>query len=194
MRLRRCTRLILLPFFIVWTTGSLAAVSLGLDTTATVQAAAAPGYGPKLQAGGSIGLGLVIPLSRWIAIATSLEGSGVLPSDTSGGFVYRGFGGLALALGVETYFPVAVSPKLGTLSMGAIAAGAAALPAYQYTTLYFFYPELRVGMLMVWRPAGAGRLDFRLQVPVRLQFRRDMSYSFSTGLGFGLSYYLGGQR
>lgn len=194
MRSLPVPRRLLLPFFIVWTTGRLAAVSVGFDLGADAQVAAAPGFGPKLQAGGSAAVVLFVPLTTWLDLTTSVELFGMLPSDTSGGFSYRGFGGGSLCAGFDLAWPIVASPSLGVLSLGGTVAAAAALPYYQYTRLYFFYPEVQLGALLAWRPARAQKWDFRLSLPVRMQFRRDMTYSLSAGLAFGASYYLGGSR
>jgi len=188
---RSLPRFILLSFFIVWTTARAAAVSIRLDAVGTAQEVAAPGWGPKLQAGGGIAVVLSIPFTSWFDFATSLEIFGVLPSDTTGGFSYRGFGGGALGVAAEARFLQAQSPTIGHLAFGVTAGGAAALPAYQYTALYFYYPEARLGLFLLWQPARMQNLAFRLQVPFRYQFRRDMTFSFSTGLGIGVSYSIG---
>ncbi len=189
---RSLARWILLPFLIVWTTARLAALSLGIEATGAAQAAAAPGFGPKLQAGGNVALVLSIPLFAWMDLTTSLEGFGILPSDTAGGFDYRGFGGTALAASLETHFPVARSSRAGVVSLGAAAGAAAALPAYQNTTLYFFYPEVRVAGFLSWQPAVLTRFTFRLDLPLRAQLRRDMTWSLSAGVGLGAFITLGG--
>lgn len=194
MRLLVVPRLILLPFFIVWTTGAVSAVSIGVGATGTVQAAEAPGFGPKLQAGGDISVTLFVPLFRYVGMTTSLDAFGSLPSDTSGGFTYRGFAGLALGAGLEVLFPVAQSAGLGILSLGVAGGAAAALPSYLQTTLYFFYPEIRTGMIAAWQPSRAKTLTVRLEIPVRFQLRRDMTFSGSTGLGVEVIWYLGGPQ
>jgi hypothetical protein len=185
-------RLVLLPFFIVWTTGAVGAASIGLAATGTVQAAEAPGFGPKLQVGGSAAIVLLVPLFSYLSFTTSLEAFGVLPSDTSGGFLYRGFSGLALGVSLESLFPVARSRRDGTLSLGVTGGASAALPAYAGTTLYFFYPEIRTGVVMSWQLAAPKSITLRVGVPVRFQLRRDLTFSGSTGLAFDVFYYLGG--
>jgi hypothetical protein len=187
-------RRILLPFLILWTTGRLAALSVGLEVMGAAQGAAAPGFGPKLQAGGSVALILSIPLAAWMDLTTSLEGFGILPSDAAGGFLYRGFGGAALGAVLEAHATVLSSAGLGALSLGAAAGAAAALPAYRYTTLYFFYPEVRLAGFLSWRPASMPALVFRLDLPVRIQLRRDVSWALSSGLGVGASYTFGAAK
>jgi hypothetical protein len=191
---RLLARFVLLLFFIVWTTAAAGAVSIGLDATGTVQAAEAPGFGPKLQAGGGVALVLLVPVIRYLSLTTSLEAFGVLPSDIAGGFGYKGFAGLELGVGLEALFPTAEPARLGVLSLGVAAGAAAALPAYLNTTLYFFYPEVRSGFVVSWQPAGSKNLTFRLEIPVRLQLRRDVDFSLSTGLGVDVYYYLGGPK
>jgi hypothetical protein len=128
-----------------------------------------------------------------LSFTTSLEAFGVLPSDTSGGFVYKGFAGMQLGAGLEALFPVVVSARLGTLSLGASAGAAGALPAYLDTTLYFFYPEVRSAMILSWQPAASAFM-FRAEMPVRFQLRRDMTFSAAAGLTLDAFYYLGGPR
>jgi hypothetical protein len=184
---------VLLSLFVVWTTATVGAVSVGLNATGTVQASQAPGFGAKLQAGGSLGAVLLVPLGSRVSLTTSLDAFGVLPSDASGGFVYKGCAGLALGAGLEVLFPIAASERLGTLSLGVAAGAAGALPTYLHTTLYFFYPEVRSAIVLSWQPAAPAFM-FRVEMPVRFQFRRDMTLSAAAGLTLDVFYYLGGSR
>jgi hypothetical protein len=188
------SRLSVSIIFLVWTTGSLHALALGLSGTGTVQMAAGQGFGPKLQLGGSVSFDVDFPLAPWLALSTSLDLFGVLPSDTQGGFVYRGFGGGALTLTLRGRGVVASTPRLGEIGMGGGLAASAALPGYQYTSLYFFYPEAGLEGFIDFRPAGWHGWSFRLSIPVRAQFRRDLDYSLSTGAGLSVQYFLKGGK
>jgi hypothetical protein len=178
-----------LIIFLVWTTGTLQALSLGLGGIGAVQVVAGQGFGPKLQLGGGVSFDLGFPLSSWLEITTSLDVFGVLPSDAQGGFLYRGYGGGALAIMLRGRGVVVSSPRLGEIGMGGGLGGAAALPGYQYTTLYFFYPEVRAEGFIDFRPAGLP-LGFRLSLPARVQLRRDMDYSVAVGVGLFMQYFL----
>ena len=124
----------------------------------------------------------------------SIEGFTVAPSDVSGGFLYRGYSGGAMAL-MALFLPTIVStPGFGVMRAGGGAGMAAALPSYWYTTLAFFYLEPRVEGLIDWTPAGLPSLTFHVSLPIAMQLRRDMSYSFSAGIGIGVLYTSGARR
>ncbi len=184
-------RCLLFIIFVFWTTGSLAAFSLGLTTSGSVQAGAGQGFPPKLQYGLSGSFDARIPLNGWLELAPSFLLLGVFPSDVQGGFSYRGYGGGALSLMLNGYGTIVSTSGAGTLRLGAGAGGTAALPAYQYTTLYFFYLEAALQAILDYRPAALPRFVFSLTVPLKMQFRRDMDYSISTGLALGVAYRLG---
>ena len=153
-----------------------------------------PGFGPKLQPGGSGSIGMSFPLARWLGLDVSLDLLGVMSSDVQGGFAYRGYYGGALGLGLEAYASIAAGKKWGELLLGGELGAAAALSAYGYTTLFFFYPEARLEGFLDWRPAALPGYDFKLSIPVRAQFRRDMSYSVSAGIGMSVRYRLPGAK
>jgi len=139
--------------------------------------------------GGAVDLG--VPLVDWLWMDVSLEYAGALPSETTGGFLYRGYAGFGLSVMLQAAAVVASSQQGGTLAVGGGIGGGATLPAYQNTTLYFFFPELRADGLLMWRPAGLPQLAVQLTLPVHLQFRRDMTYAVVAGAGLGLTYTLG---
>jgi hypothetical protein len=179
---------------LIWTTGSLHALSLGLSGVGTVQMAAGQGFGPKLQLGGSVSFDLGFPLASWLALSTSLDVFGVLPSDAQGGFLYRGFGGGAVTVMLRGRGVVASSARLGEIGMGGGLGASAAVPSYQYTTLYFFYPEVGLEGFIDFRPAGVHGWSFQFSIPVRAQLRRDLDYSFSAGAGLSVQYFLKGRK
>lgn len=164
---------------------------MGIGGTGTVTMSAGQGFGPKLQYGGGASIDFVFPILAWLRLDASIDAFTVAPSDVSGGFLYRGYSGGALAVMAQAGTVLASSPSLGLLRLGGGLGLAAALPSYWYTTLAFFYLEPRLQGLLDWEPAGLPRFDFQLSVPVRFQLRRDMSYSVSTGIGLGVLYRLG---
>jgi hypothetical protein len=191
MSWRQASRSLLFIILIFWTTGGISAFSLGLGGTGTVTMSAGQGFGPKLQYGGGMSIDFFFPILTWLSLDASIEGFTVSPSDISGGFVYRGYSGGALGIMVLFMETIAASPGLGTIRGGGGAGFGAALPSYWYTTLAFFYLEPRIQGLLEWTPAGLPRMDVQLSLPIRMQLRRDMSYSACTGLGVGVLYRLG---
>lgn len=189
----RHSRTALFILFAALTTASLHAFSLGLGGTGTVTLSAGQGFGPKLQYGGGGSVDFVFPILDWLRLDASLEYFTVAPSDISGGFLYRGYWGAALATMVQASEVVFSSPGFGVLRAGGGLGLAGALPAYWYTTLSFFYLEPRAEGFLDWEPAGLPRFDFQVSLPVRLQLRRDLDYSVSTGLRIVALYRLGGQ-
>jgi len=156
-----------------------------------VTVSAGQGFGPKLQYGGGVAVDFIFPILDWLRLDASIEGFTVAPSDISGGFLYRGYSGGALAVMAEGGWVLVSSPSLGLMRIGGGLGFAAALPSYWYTTLAFFYMEPRAEALLDWEPSGLPRFDFRLFIPVRAELRRDLNYSFSTGFGIGVLYRFG---
>jgi hypothetical protein len=155
---------------------------------------AGQGFGPKLQLGGGLSLDFIFPLTSWMRLDASMEGFTVAPSDASGGFLYRGYSGGGVALMAQFLREIVTTPEFGVMRAGGGAGMAAALPSYWYTTLAFFYLEPRAEGLLEWTPAGLPGFTFQLSLPVRMQLRRDLSYSFSAGLGLGAFYTFGAKR
>jgi hypothetical protein len=194
MKRSRLSRLILFLIWGFWATAGVYAFSLGAGGNGTATLSAGQGFGPKMQYGGGFSVDFVFPLRPWILLDASMEGFTVAPSDVSGGFLYRGYSGGAAAL-MAQFLPTIVStPELGVMRAGGGAGMAAALPSYWYTTLAFFYLEPRVEGLVDWTPAGLSAFTFQLSLPVAMQLRRDMSYSFSAGLRLGALYSFGATR
>jgi hypothetical protein len=188
---RLASRFLVFIILTSWTTGRLLAFSMGLGGTGTVTMSAGQGFGPKLQYGGGISVDFVFPIIEWIRLDASIDAFTVAPSDISGGFLYRGYSGGAVALMAQAGAVIVSSPSFGLMRIGGGLGFAAALPSYWYTTLAFFYLEPRAQGLLDWEPAGLPRFDFQLSIPLRFQLRRDMSYSASTGIGIGVQYRFG---
>ena len=191
MKWRHAPRALVFTILTFWTTAGVQAFSLGLAGTGTVTLSAGQGFGPKLQYGGGFSIDLVFPILEWLRLDTSIEGFTVAPSDVSGGFLYRGYSGGAMAIMVQAGTAIVSSPGLGLIRLGGGLGAAAALPSYWYTTLAFFYPELRAEAIVDWEPSGLPRFDFQILVPVRMQLRRDLNYSASMGIGISVLYRLG---
>ena len=181
-------RAVLSLIFIVWTTGTVSAFSLGLSGGEITQISAAEGFGPKLQYGGGGSLVMHFPVLSWLDIATNLDFFSIAPSDLSGGFGYRGFSWGDLAVLAEARSRLADSPRLGRLEAGGGLGLASVLAAYEYTTLYFFYLEPRIEGFVAWAPSFLPDFDLRLSVPVGWQLRRDLDYSFTAGVALGVTY------
>jgi len=188
------SRVLLLIFWGFWATAGVPALSLGLGGGGTATISAGQGFGPKLQFGGGLALELVFPLSSWTALDWSTGGFTVAPSDISGGFLYRGYSGGWMGLTLLWLPAIVDTPSFGVLRAGGGAGVAAALPSYWYTTLAFFYLEPRVEGLLAWTPGGLRNFTFQLSLPVAMQLRRDLGYSFSGGLGLGVLYTFGATR
>lgn len=192
MSWRKASQTLVFTILAFWTTAGVQAFSLGLGGIGTVTLSAGQGFGPKLQYGGGFSIDFVFPILDWLRLDASIDGFTVAPSDISGGFLYRGYSGGAVAIMVQAEAAIASSPNLGVIRLGGGLGAAAALPSYWYTTLAFFYPELRAQGLIDWEPSGLPRFDFQVSVPVRMQLRRDLDYSVSAGIGIGVLYRLGG--
>ncbi len=189
--IRPVSRCVLFLIWAFWATAAGHAFSIGLGGTGTVTMSAGQGFGPKLQYGGGVSIDFVFPIKEWLRLDTSIDAFTVAPSDISGGFLYRGYSGGALAIMAQAGAVLISSPSFGQMRIGGGAGLAAALPSYWYTTLAFFYLEPRFQGLLDWEPAGLPRFDFQVSVPVAFQLRRDMSYSVLAGFGIGAYYRLG---
>ena len=184
-------RLLVFLIFSAWTTASLAAWSFSLGAGGNVGVSEGQGFGPKLQWGGSGRIGFDIPITGWLAIKPGFDYAASAPSDVSGGFAYRGFQSGALSLMLQARRVLAATAGLGELSGGVALGGAAAVSVYTSTTLYFFFPEARANLFLEWRPASLPAPRFVLGLPAKMQFRRDMSLSISTGIEAGVLFPLG---
>jgi hypothetical protein len=189
---RSLSRATVFIIFLAWTTGSVSAISIGLAGDATFQIASGQGFGPKEQGGGGGNLYLLVPIVPWMRFGTSFNLSETLPSDTTGGFVYRGYGTGALGVFLEAAGPIGAWGRVGTFEAGGQLGINADWAAYQYTSLYFFYPELVTGGFIGLRFAGFRALQVRLSLPVKFQFRRDLNYSFLAAISLGANYSFGG--
>jgi hypothetical protein len=194
MRGRRASRTLLFIFLAFWTTAGADAFSLGLAGAGTMTVSAGQGFGPKLQYGGRLSLDFVFPILPWLALDASIDAFTVAPSDISGGFLYRGYSGGAVALMSQFSGTIASSSSLGAIRGGGGLGIAGALPSYWYTTLAFFYVEPRVQGFLDWQPAGLPAWHFQLFLPVSMQLRRDLDYSLTAGLGIRVFYAFGANR
>lgn len=164
---------------------------MGVRGEAAFQVVQGQGYGPKEQGGGGGELYFFFPFNGWLGIAATFGLFETVPSDTTGGFVYRGYGTGALGASLEAKGPLSDIRGLGKLTGGGRVGAAADWAAYQYTSLYFFYPEILAEGFLDLAFAGAPSLHVRFSVPLRAQFRRDQDYSFSASLGLGVIYAFG---
>jgi len=172
----------------------LSALTLGLDGAGAAQIVSAEGFGPKVQLGGGGALRFGFPVLDWIQLEARLEILGLAPSDASGGFTYRGLCGGSLGFGVDASAAIGSWERFGSLRAGGGLGAAAAIARYQYTTLYFFYPEILAMGFLEYFPAFLPSLDMRLFVPVKAALRRDLAYAITSGIGLGVSYHLGAAR
>jgi hypothetical protein len=173
---------------------SLGALTLGVDGAGNVQIVSAEGFGPKLQFGGGGTLRVAFPVLDWLDLGAGVGLFGLAASDTSGGFIYRGFWGGKLAVNAEASASIGSWERFGSLRAGGGLAIAAAIAKYHYTTLFFFYPELSGEGFVECRPAFLPRLGLRFSLPVSVAFRRDVDYAVAVGAGLGVSCRLGAAR
>jgi hypothetical protein len=185
---RSALRAVWLLFFLAAAIAPLPALSIGLNGTGTAQILSVEGFGPKLQFGGGGSLQLGIPILDWLDLEVSLGLLGLAPSDSTGGFTYRGLCGGNFGVSAEAYATIGPWERFGQLRAGGGLGAAAVVARYEYTTLYFFYPEIRADGFLEYDPAFLPSLGLRLSIPVSVQFRRDVDYSVALGLGLGITW------
>ncbi len=190
---RRHPRGLVLPILLLWTTGSAFGLAIEVGGNGGALVLSTVGFQPKAQLAGDLWAGVSVPITSWLSIAATVGALGANPSDAQAGFAYRGFSGGDLAMAVAVRFPVATWKSVGELGAGGDAGMAGVLAVYQYSSLYFFYPELRFDGFVDFRPAGFRALTLRLLVPYRAGLRKDLYYAMSLGLGLAVSFSLGGQ-
>jgi hypothetical protein len=183
MRVRLHPRLLVFIIFAVWTTGAASAFTLAVTGSANAQLSAADGYLPKAQLGGEAGLDLLFPVNRWLALGGSAGVMGANASDMLGGFGYRSYAGGFLGLVAQASAPLSSWKYVGTLHGGGRLGLLANIAGYGNTSLAFFFPSLALDGFLVWSPAALPFLAIGLTLPLRVNFRRDMQFSGSAGLG-----------
>jgi hypothetical protein len=188
---RAALRLASLLVFLAAAVPLLPALSVGLNGAGTAQILSVEGFGPKLQLGGGGSLQLGIPILDWLDLEVNLGILGLAPSDASSGFTYRGLCGGNLGVSAEAFASIGSGEGLGLLRAGGGLGAAAVVARYEYTTLYFFYPEIRAEGFVEYNPAFLPSLGLRLSLPVSVQLRRDVDYAVAMGVGLGVSYRLG---
>jgi hypothetical protein len=177
--------------FLAVAVARLPALSIGLNGAGTAQILSAEGFGPKLQFGGGGSVQLGIPIFDWLDLEVNLGILGLAPSDASGGFTYRGLCGGNLGVSAEAFASIGSWEGFGRLRAGGGLGAAAVVARYEYTTLHFFYPEIRAEGFVEYNPAFLSSLGLRLSLPVSVQFRRDVDYAVTLGIGLGVFYRLG---
>lgn len=184
---------LVLPILLLWTTGSALGLALEIGGNGGALVVSTVGFPPKAQLGGDLWAGFSIPFTNWLSLSASVGALGEKPSDTQAGFSYRGYSGGDVALALAVRFPVAAWQSIGVLGVGGDLGVAGVLAVYEYSSLYFFYPEARFDGFLDFRPAWLPAVTFRLLVPFRAGFRRDLYYAMSLGLGLAVSLSLWGQ-
>ena len=169
----------------------LSAFSMGVTGNGMAQVASGEGFGPKLQFGGGVSFDARIPFAGGIGMGASLEVARLWPSDAKGGFLYRGYGGSSLGISILAQGTLVSVERIGSLVAGGAVGAAACFASYEYTTLYYFYPEVRVEGFLDFIPAPLPFLALSVSIPLRVQFRRDLAWSVSTGMGLSVRYVFG---
>jgi hypothetical protein len=180
-------RTVLFIIFCLWTTGSAAALSIGLCGGPRAQLSVADGYSSKAQFGGEAGVLITTPVAGWLSLGASAGVAGASASDMLGGFGYRSYVGGFLGFVAEAGTPLSSRKYSGELRGGGRLGLAANVAVYGNTSLAFFFPSLGLDAFLAWRPAAFSYLDIGITVPLRLDLRRDMQFSGSAGLGLTIS-------
>ena len=118
----------------------------------------------------------------------------MLPSDATGGFVYRGYGTGALGVSVEAAGVLLQSQTAGTLEVRWTRwpeCGLGGLPVYEPLFLLSRDPCGAVPRVQVRRAALSPGAPVS---PIPVQFRRDLDYSFSASVALGVNYTFGTGR
>jgi hypothetical protein len=153
-----------------------------------------PYFPLKAQPWYAVGLDLEVPLIRWLGLGFGLSFRGTGPSNASAGFLYRGHHGLDASL--FAYGRGRLSQAGNRLDLlGGIAAGVSAdFEFYSLTELLFFYPSLLLEPYLEFHFPRLGKHTFSLSLPARLEFRKDLDFSASVGLGLRWRWYPGWKK
>lgn len=176
-------RVVLFIIFCLWTTGQAAAFTLEVSGSANTQISAIEGFPAKAQLGGEAALDVLFPVTGWLALGGSAGVMGTSASDMRGGFGYRSWAGGFLGFVAEASAPLASWKYVGALRGGGRLGLLANIAGYGNTSLAFFFPSLALDGFLAWSPAALPFLDIGLTLPLRVNFRRDMQFSGSAGLG-----------
>ncbi len=113
----------------------------------------------------------------------------VLPSDTSGGYAYRGFSSVGLFLGFDwkTSWTARIGPDV-LLSLGGGANAGAAFAQYLDTELLFFHPEYTFSTYFEYVSPEVPALSFKYEALASGINRNDMAVFAGGGLGLEFMY------
>jgi hypothetical protein len=103
---------------------------------------------------------------------------------------YRGHNDFLIGGGTSYRFPSLLKDGVFHLAPRLALNTYAHIAAYLYTSVYFFYPSIELhpsSTILRWYN---DYLVLSASLPLRVDFRRDMDYSFSLGLSFDISLYL----
>ncbi len=102
----------------------------------------------------------------------------------------RGHNDLALGAGAGYRWPPLLERGIVQLRPAVELTAYTHIAAYQYTSIYFFYPSIEVEPSLRILRWYNDFLSFSAGVPLRYDVRRDLDFSFALGLSLSLSIYL----
>ncbi|MFQ3621330.1 MAG: hypothetical protein SNJ78_10370 [Spirochaetales bacterium] len=177
-------------------------VSTALSSRGFISVSRMEGFSEKLQGAHALELAILWEFSSF-SLSTQVGVHGVEASNLKGGWGYRGSEGMQVRLlfDLPVYsFPSSAAyehratekPKDGsTIKIGAGAGVSGYFSRYTFTDQYFFFPAAE-GFTYLEVPTLNRRIRFRYTLPLEWGFRRDLTYTFSTGFGLSFLYRLTG--
>jgi len=104
--------------------------------------------------------------------------------------IYRGFSSLYFGGGFGFYFDRARLLGFIPLEPGVAFRGFANYANYNYTDIYFFYPSVEIEPFTTAGRVFSDHLEFRIGLPMRWNFQRDLTLFYSVGLSLsGVLYF-----
>jgi hypothetical protein len=105
-------------------------------------------------------------------------------------FTLRSHNDFLLGTGAAFRWPVLYEKGILRLSPALAVNGYGQIGVYQDTSIYFFYPSLEVEPRLRVLRFMNGFVLLTAGLPLRCNFRRDLSYSLSLGFSFDIALYL----
>lgn len=144
----------------------------------------------KLQIIHSYAFLINIPvLSPVLSVGNSIGIHQTFSSSLAEGYQYRGFTGANWAVSLSGKTPILFIPYRAKMYAGGTLGGILLFNIYDYTMLHFIYPGIFIQAYLEYISPWIPFCSLTGFVNFNIHFRRDLEYSYSTGVGIALKFY-----